>query len=125
MESRVLNSGCLRPFTRAGAFIPGGTEQSHVSPSQHGHRGRRSTGEETVSAERSERRGSKGVKVSLTPKGNQVVKRAPKPVQGKMIYGLRKLKKDELILIYHSVLKLVEIMEAQNVKVTFFFDQEA
>jgi DNA-binding MarR family transcriptional regulator len=65
------------------------------------------------------------VKVSLTPKGNQVVKRAPNPVQGKMIYGLRKLKKDELILIYHSVLKLVEIMEAQNVKVTFFFDQEA
>ena len=64
------------------------------------------------------------VKVQLTPKGNQVVKRAPKPIQGKMVYGLRRLKKDELILIYKSVLKLVEIMEAQNVKVTFFFDQE-
>lgn len=64
------------------------------------------------------------VKVQLTPKGNRVVKRAPTPVQGKMIYGLRKLKKDDLILIYHSVLKLVEIMEAQNVKATFLFDQE-
>ena len=41
-----------------------------------------------------------------------------------MIYGLRKLKKDELLSIYHSVGKLVEIMEAQNMKVTFLFDQE-
>jgi aspartyl aminopeptidase len=42
-----------------------------------------------------------------------------------MIYGLRKLKKDELSLIYRSVEKLVEIMEAEKVKVTFLFDQEA
>jgi DNA-binding MarR family transcriptional regulator len=65
------------------------------------------------------------VKVQLTPKGNRLAKRAPKPIQGKMIYGLRKLKKDELFLIYRSVEKLVEIMEAEDVKVTFIFDQEA
>jgi hypothetical protein len=41
-----------------------------------------------------------------------------------MIYGLGKLKREELNLIYDSVKKLVEIMEAQNVKATFFFDQE-
>ncbi len=65
------------------------------------------------------------VKVQLTSKGNRLAKRAPKPIQGKMIYGLRKLKEDELFLIYKSVEKLVEIMEAEDVKVTFIFDQEA
>jgi DNA-binding MarR family transcriptional regulator len=65
------------------------------------------------------------INVQLTPKGNRLAKRAPKPIQGKMIYGLRKLKKDELSLIYRSVEKLVEIMEAEKVKVTFLFDEEA
>ena len=65
------------------------------------------------------------INVQLTPEGNRLAKRAPKPIQGKMIYGLRKLKKDELFLIYRSVEKLGEIMEAEKVKVTFLFDQEA
>jgi DNA-binding MarR family transcriptional regulator len=64
------------------------------------------------------------VKVVLTTKGERLAKKSPNPVQGKMIYGLRKLKKKEIDSIYHSVQTLVEIMEAQNVKVTFFFDQE-
>ena len=64
------------------------------------------------------------VKVQLTPKGNRLARRSPNPIQGKMIYGLRKLKKDELFSIYQSVEKLVEIMEAHDVKVTFLFDQE-
>jgi MarR family transcriptional regulator, organic hydroperoxide resistance regulator len=62
--------------------------------------------------------------VQLTPKGKRIVKRAPNPIQGKMIYGLGKLRKEELTTIYDSVKRLVEIMEVQNVKVTFFFDQE-
>jgi len=65
------------------------------------------------------------INVQLTSKGNRLVKRAPKPIQGKMIYGLRRLRKDELSLIFGSVEKLVEIMEAEKVKVTFLFDQEA
>ena len=64
------------------------------------------------------------VKILLTPKGKGLVKRAPNPIQGKMIYGLRKLNKEELHAIYDSVQKLVEMMEAQNLKTTFFFDQE-
>jgi DNA-binding MarR family transcriptional regulator len=64
------------------------------------------------------------ISVQLTPKGKNVTKKAPNPVQGKMIYGLRNLNRKELDSIYHSLQKLVEIMEAQNVKVTFFFDQE-
>jgi len=62
--------------------------------------------------------------VQLTDEGKRLAKRAPNPAQGKMIYGLKGLKKGELNLIYDSVQKLVGIMEAQNVKVTFFFDQE-
>lgn len=64
------------------------------------------------------------VKVQLTPQGNRLAKRTPNPIQGKMIYGLRKLRKDELFSIYKSVRRLVEIMEVQDVKVTFFFDRE-
>ncbi len=63
------------------------------------------------------------VKLLLTPKGKGLVKRTPNPIQGKMIYGLRGLNRQKLNSIYDSFQKLVEIMEAQNVKVTFFFDQ--
>jgi len=62
--------------------------------------------------------------VQLTAEGKRLAKRAPSPAQGKMIYGLKNLKKGELNLIYDSVQKLVKIMEAQNLKVTFFFDRE-
>jgi len=34
------------------------------------------------------------------------------------------LSEDELNIIYESVKKLAEIAEVENVKVTFFFDQE-
>jgi DNA-binding MarR family transcriptional regulator len=64
------------------------------------------------------------VTVDLTPAGKELVKTAPNPVQGKMIYGLRKLKRDELHAIYKSVRKLTEIMEAEHVKATFFFDKD-
>ncbi len=62
--------------------------------------------------------------VQLTAEGKRLAKRAPNPAQGKMIYGLNNLKKGELNLVYDSVQKLVKITEAQNVKVTFFFDQQ-
>lgn len=64
------------------------------------------------------------VTVRLSPAGESLVKRAPSPAQGKMIHGLRGLSEDELNVIFCSVRKLVEIMEAQDLKVTFFFDQE-
>jgi len=64
------------------------------------------------------------IKVQLTSEGKKLVRKAPNPIQGKMIYGLRKLRNGKLNLIYHSIQELVEIMEAQSLKVTFFFDQE-
>ncbi len=60
----------------------------------------------------------------MTPRGKRIVARAPNPIQGKMIYGLNRMRKKELTSIYEAVKELVEIVEAQDVKVTFFFDQE-
>jgi DNA-binding MarR family transcriptional regulator len=64
------------------------------------------------------------VKVQLTPEGKELVKKAPNPIQGKMIYGLRGMKQRDLKRIHESVEKLVEMAEAKDVKVIFFFDQE-
>ena len=64
------------------------------------------------------------VNVQLTQAGRRLVGRAPNPIQGKMIVGLKKLKRVELNSVYDSVEKLVKIMEAQDVKVTFFFNLE-
>ncbi len=64
------------------------------------------------------------VRVQLTSRGKKIVAKAPNPIQGKMIYGLNRLKKRELTSIYDAVKELVKIVEAQNVRVTFFFDQE-
>ena len=65
------------------------------------------------------------IHVQLTPEGKRLARRTPKPVQGKMIYGLKKLKKEDLLRIHASIEKLVEIMEAEKVKATFVFDQES
>ncbi len=64
------------------------------------------------------------VKVNLTPGGQDLAAKAPNPIQGKMIYGLMKLSENELDSIYEAVKRLAEIAEAENVEVTFFFDQE-
>jgi DNA-binding MarR family transcriptional regulator len=60
------------------------------------------------------------INVQLTLKGKRLVSKAPNPIQGKMLYGLRKLKKGELNIIHQSVQKLVKIIEDQSLKVTFF-----
>jgi hypothetical protein len=53
-----------------------------------------------------------------------ISKRAQNPIQWKMIYGLKKSEEGGIKFNLRFSPKLVEIMEAQNVKVTFFFDQE-
>ena len=60
------------------------------------------------------------ISLRLTTKGKSLTRKAPNPVQGKMVYGLRGLRRKRLDLIYESVQKLVEIMEAENVKVTLW-----
>ena len=64
------------------------------------------------------------VMVQLTSKGKKTASKAPNPIQGKMVYGLNRLKQKNLNSIYDAVEKLMEIAEAQNIKATFFFDKE-
>jgi len=64
------------------------------------------------------------VKIRLTPKGTGLVKKSPNPIQGKLIHGLKNLKRGKLNSIFSSTRKLVEIMEAENVRATFFFDEK-
>lgn len=64
------------------------------------------------------------VMVQLTTKGKKTASKAPNPIQGKMIYGLNRLKQKNLNSIYDAVEKLMGIAEAQNIKATFFFDKE-
>jgi len=62
------------------------------------------------------------VKVQLTPKGQQLAKKAPNPAQWKMIYGLTKLKRHELNAIFNSIQELLESMEVRDRKVTLFLE---
>jgi DNA-binding MarR family transcriptional regulator len=64
------------------------------------------------------------IKLRLTTGGEELVVRTPNPIQGKMIYGLRRLKRAELSSVHDSIRKLVEVMEAEDVKATFFFSEE-
>jgi DNA-binding MarR family transcriptional regulator len=64
------------------------------------------------------------VKVELTYEGRRLAEKAPNPIQGKMVYGLSRLKREELKAVFAAVEKLVEIAEARNVKATFFFGNE-
>jgi DNA-binding MarR family transcriptional regulator len=64
------------------------------------------------------------VTVQLTSRGRKTASKAPNPIQGKMVYGLNRLKQKNLDFIYEAVEKLVEIAEAKNIKATFFFDKE-
>ena len=64
------------------------------------------------------------INIKLTPKGTALARKSPNPIQGKMIHGLKNLQKGKLNSIFNSTRKLVEIMEAEDVKATFFFDEE-
>lgn len=64
------------------------------------------------------------VKLQITSEGASLIRKAPNPIQGKMIYGLRRLRRQELDSIFRAIQKLTQIMEAQHIRVKFFFDQE-
>jgi DNA-binding MarR family transcriptional regulator len=64
------------------------------------------------------------IKIRLTEKGATLAKKTPNPIQGKMVHGLKRLRREELNSIFTAMQTLVEIMEAESVKATFFFDEE-
>jgi DNA-binding MarR family transcriptional regulator len=65
------------------------------------------------------------VRIRLTRRGRNLLRNAPEPAQGKLLYGLERLSRAELRRLRGSITKLVEIMEAQSIKATFFFEDSA
>jgi hypothetical protein len=69
-------------------------------------------------------RGQEDCQGPIDNRGKEIGRKAPHPAQEKMIYGLKKLRKSELDAVSASGQKLVQMMEAQHVKVTRFFNEE-
>jgi DNA-binding MarR family transcriptional regulator len=63
------------------------------------------------------------IQTQLTEEGRRLLKKAPEPAQGKLLHGLERLDRRSLRQIHQSVAALVEIMEVQDVKATFFFEE--
>ena len=66
----------------------------------------------------------RAVFIHLTAKGQRLVSKAPEPAQGKLLYGLQNLSEKEVFNLYESIEKIVHLMEADKIKVKFFFSEE-
>jgi MarR family transcriptional regulator, organic hydroperoxide resistance regulator len=64
------------------------------------------------------------VTVRLTPAGKTIISRAPEPAQGKLLHGLQKLSTQEVMELQIALLKIVDLMEVEYMKVKFFFAEE-
>jgi len=64
------------------------------------------------------------VEIDLTPKGAVLAARAPEPAQGRLLHGLRDLPARDVRAIRSAIERLVEMMEASDLKVRFFFSDD-
>lgn len=64
------------------------------------------------------------VRIALTSKGRELVRRAPLPAQGRLLHALLSRPKDEVIRLHAALTRLVEFMEVGDLKATFFFSDE-
>lgn len=64
------------------------------------------------------------VLIHLTEKGQKIITRAPEPAQGKLLHGLQNLSQKEVLGLYESLQKIVQLMEVDHIKVKFFFSDE-
>lgn len=64
------------------------------------------------------------VEIDLTPKGRELADRAPQPAQGRLLHGLAQLSQTEQRKILKSIDRLVEMMEASDIEVRFFFSDD-
>ncbi len=61
------------------------------------------------------------VKLSLTPAGRALRKKAPHPAQGRLRSALEEMPERQIQELHKSLSVLVKAMEAENVETTFFF----
>src|SRR5579863_10429494 len=64
------------------------------------------------------------VMVQLTDAGERLVRQGPEPAQGKLLHGLQKLSVQEVTQVYDALQKIVQLMEADQIHVKFFFSEE-
>ncbi|MFI5304743.1 MAG: MarR family winged helix-turn-helix transcriptional regulator [Nitrospiria bacterium] len=64
------------------------------------------------------------VLIHLTEKGLKIMAKAPEPAQGKLLHGLQNLSQKEVLGLYESLQKIVQLMEVNRLKVKFFFSEE-
>lgn len=61
--------------------------------------------------------------IELTAKGRTLLRNAPEPAQGRLLHGLERLGRRELARLYSSMKRIAQIMEAENIQATFFFEE--
>ena len=61
------------------------------------------------------------VLLSLTAAGERLAARAPEAAQGRLLHGLRRLRPSEVRSLRRAVDRIVALMEAEDVRATFFF----
>jgi DNA-binding MarR family transcriptional regulator len=64
------------------------------------------------------------VELGLTPKGEELAARAPEAAQGRLLHGLGTLSAPKQRAILKAVTALVEMMEATEVEVRYFFSDD-
>ena len=64
------------------------------------------------------------VRITLTARGKDLVRRAPLPAQGRLLHGLLSRPRSEVIRLHAALGRLVEFMEVGDLKATFFFSDE-
>lgn len=64
------------------------------------------------------------VEIGLTARGAALAKRAPEPAQGRLLHGLRAVPGREVRAIRSAVEQIVEMMEASDLEVRFFFSDD-
>lgn len=61
------------------------------------------------------------VRIELTGRGRELAANAPEPAQGRLLYALKAMTAPEVRNIRRSVDRLVDAMEATDIKAPFFF----
>jgi DNA-binding MarR family transcriptional regulator len=64
------------------------------------------------------------VKIALTGRGRALVADAPEAAQGRLLHALEEMRASEVHRIRRAVDRLVDAMEAADVKARFFFSDE-
>lgn len=70
------------------------------------------------------KRDRRKVFIHLTKDGQKIISKAPEPAQGKLLHWLQNLSQGEVLRLYQSLQKIIQLMEVDRIKVKFFFSED-